>query len=399
MSSRLAPLSLVLLLATSAAAQEKTKVSNFLPFDLAVCFLEAPKVDPPITETALNGLWIMARPLVLECLADTRLYVAGKSPAFKISITVDETGYHRSIESDGLTAFGKTCLDGAVGKVTPPIAALAAGSKPVTFSEKVPEVAASQQIKFGINTFSDVAGTVRLAMPSLCSCFAPFKDGPAPAPMTLKVTVTPSPERFKQPDGGFPKPADVTVNDGPEPMKACIADKLDALPFGIKSNDQIQIRYEFDFLNSGATSSDVSALPDWLKFAQLDAMEAPLAAASQLALSKKVAAADHYNELVQKYKALTKTDPKKAHTMVNELVLSCKRMVTQDDAQIAALQKEAQLAHATLALATSLKAKDPSWANAEAAAQKATTEAETRVTKAKEFRAADEKVCPKVHAD
>ena len=55
--SRLFPLGLALLVATSAAAEEQQKVSNFIPFDLAVCFLEPATVEQPVTDTALSASW------------------------------------------------------------------------------------------------------------------------------------------------------------------------------------------------------------------------------------------------------------------------------------------------------------------------------------------------------
>ena len=47
-------------------------------------------------------------------------------------------------------------------------------------------------------------------------------------------------------------------------------------------------------------------------------------------------------------------------------------------------------------MASTQKAKDPAWAPAEAAAKKAITDSEALVAKARELRANDEKVCPKV---
>ncbi len=393
------PFALALLVATAAgAADSQQKVGNFIPFDLAVCFLQPATVEQPVTDTALSGLWILARPRVLECLADTRLYVPGKPPSFKITLAVTESGYTPTVESEGLTSVGKKCIEDAVGKVSPSMAPLPAGSKPVTFSDQVPELAPAQQVRFGVNEASDVAGTVRLAMPSLCSCFASYKDTPDPAPINLQVLVTRAPEKFKRPeDGVMPKPVEVTVSNGPAaPVKACIAEKLSALSYPSKS-DQVMVPYEFALLNALSPSTDVTALPEPLKFAQLDVMAIPRSAASQLELARQVATSGRYNALVKTYQGLSKSDPKKAHTMLKDLVASCKHLVAQDDVYIETLQKEAKLRQDQLTLASSLKAKDPAWAAAETAAKKATTDSEALVAKARELRAGDEKVCPKVH--
>ncbi len=144
MSSRLAACCLALLLATTARAadKDKEKVGNFVPFDLAVCFLKPATVfQAPATDTALSGLWILARPLVLECMADTRFYVPGKSQAFKITLTVNDAGFSQTVDSDGLTAFGKKCIQDAVTRVSPKLAPLPAGSKPATFSEQLARAA------------------------------------------------------------------------------------------------------------------------------------------------------------------------------------------------------------------------------------------------------------------
>jgi hypothetical protein len=399
--SRLSPLllSLALLAAPSTRAADNSQAMvNVLPFDLAVCFVQPAPVEQPVNAVTFNGLWILAGPLVQDCLVDSRHTVPGKSNAFKVTLGLSENGTTRLIESDGLTAAGKKCIDDAVGKVSPPIAPLPAGSKAVVYTQQMPEVPANLQVRFGVNESSDVAGTVRLAMPSMCSCFEPFKAGADPVPISLKVQLTPAPEKFKRPDGTMPKPVEVTVGDGPAaPVKACIAEKLSALTYPpTKSDNQFVVPYEFRFLNAVATSQDVSALSDTAKFSQLDVMDVPRLAAAQLEQARLDAAGARYNALVKEYQALSKSDPKKAHGMLKELVSGCKKLVAEHDAYIAVLQEEAKLRQEQLTLTTALKAKDPAWTNAEAAVRKAAGESESLVGKARESRASDEKVCPKV---
>ena len=401
MFSRLTPLSfaLGLLLAAPVGAADATqqKVGNFVPFDLAVCFEQPVTVDPPVTDVTLQGLWILARPFVRECLVDSRLY--GKSPAFKVTLTMTDAGFTRTVDSEGLTAAGKKCIDDAVGKVSPSLPPLPSGSKPVTFTDQVPDWPANEQVRFGTNEFSDVTGTVRLAMPSLCSCFEPFKRGADPAPVSLKVKLTPSPEKFMEADGGMPKKVEVTVGDGPSaPVKTCIADKLSALTYPpFKSDNQVTVPYQFDFLNALATSTDVAALPDPSKYGQLEVMGVPRAAQSQLELARLNAASLRYNALVTSYQSLNKTDPKKAHGMLKDLVSSCKQLVGEHDAYIGALESETKLRQDELTVVSALKAKDAVWAPFETAVRKYATESEGLVAKAKENRAAAEKICPKVH--
>jgi hypothetical protein len=401
-STRLAPfiLGLALLTATTSSSADNQSLANVLPFDLAVCFVKPASVDQPVSAVTLNGLWILAGPLWRECMSDTRVYVPGKSPAFKVTLTVTENGFVRTIDSDGLTAAGKKCIDDAVGKVAPSISPLPPGSKPVTFTEQEPEFPPAAQVRFGLNTFSDVAATVRLAMPSLCSCFEPFKTGADPKPIGLKVKLTADPEKFRDPkDNSVPKPKEVTVGEGPPlPMKTCIADKLTALSYPeTKADLQVVVPYEFRFLNAVADSMDVTALPDPAKFSQLDVMDVPRLAAAQLEQARLDATGARYNGLVKQYQELSKTDAKKAHGMLKDLVSSCKQLVAEHDVYIGVLESESKLRQEQLTLATSLKAKDAAWAPAEAAVKKAAADSEALVAKARQNRVNDEKICPKVH--
>jgi hypothetical protein len=400
-SSRLAPLLLALALSLtgSARAADNTQaLGNVLPFDLAVCFAHPPNIEQPVSAVTLNGLWILAGPLWGECMSDTRFYVPGKTPGFKVTLTVNESGFTRTVDSDTLTAFGKKCVEDAVGKVTPAIQPLPPGSKPVTFTQTVTDWPAAAQVRFGLNTASDVAATVRLAMPSLCSCFEPYKTGPDPKPIGLKVTLTPDPEKFRAANGDVPKPKEVTVAEGPPaPVRTCISEKLVALTYPTtKSDIQFVVPYEFRFLNALATSTDVAGLPDQAKFTQLDVMDVPRLAAAQLEQARLDAAGAKYNALVKDYQSLAKSDPKKAHGMLKDLVNGCKQLVAEHEMYISVLENETKMREEQLTLATSLKAKDAAWAPAEAAVQKAVTDSQAEVAKARTAKANDEKICPKV---
>jgi hypothetical protein len=399
--SRLAPTTLALLLLTAplgaARAADSDKVSNIIPFDLAVCFLQATTVNKPVNQFALSALWAISRPLVLECLTDARVAAPGKSSAFKLTLSVSDAGYSHTVESDGLLPAAKKCIDDAVARVSPPIEALPAGSKPVTFTAQVPELPPRDQVRFGINEFSDVAGTVRLAMPMLCACFEPFRSKPDPAPFDLKVQITRVPENFKAADGGKPAPVEVTVAEGPPAtIRTCVADRLAALKYNI-TPEQVIVPYRFLFVDAVANSSDVAALPDALKFAQLEAMSGQAAAATELQLARQVAASAQYNDLVKVYQGLVKSSPKKATAMVSELTTTCKELLKQDDRYISTVEAEAKLQQDMATLVASLKTKDPSWAETEVGTQKTVAATQALLAKARELRVNDEKACPKVH--
>ena len=405
MTSRIVPRLLVLLLALSgsrlvAAPSDapSTKVVNILPFDLGVCFLQPVEVATPVNEIALSGLWLAARPAVVECLRDSRNYVAGKSSAFKLTLTLSDAGFTRVVDSEGLTEAGRKCIADGVGRTSPTLQPLAAGSKPVVYTAQVPELQ-TDQVRFGINEFSNVAGVIRLAMPSMCSCFEVYKTTPDPAPVDFRVQVTKAPEKFKFPDGGMPRPVEVTFTtaSAPAAMTSCAEGKLIALNYP-STSEQIVVPFRFLFLNALAQSSDVTALGDLpsLKFAQLEAMAFQRSAATQLQQARVVAASTRYNEMVNEYKALSKSNPKKASAMLKDLGSACQKLVAQDDAWIASGEAEYKLHQETLAVITAAKAKDPSWGETEVGTQKLAASSQAVVAKAKEARAADEKACPKL---
>jgi hypothetical protein len=400
---RLAPRLLILLLSlcasrfAAAAEPPSTKVVNVLPFDLGVCFLQPVAVATPVNEIALSGLWLAARPAVVECLRDSRNYVAGKSSAFKLTLTLSDAGYTRVVESEGLLEMGRKCIEDAVGRTSPTLEPLAAGSKPVVYTAQVPELK-TDQVRFGVNEFSNVAGVIRLAMPSMCSCFEVYKTTPDPAPVDLRVQVTKAPEKFKFPDGGMPRPVEVTftTSGAPPAMTSCAEGKLSALNYP-STSEQIVVPYRFFFINALAQSSDVAALADpSLKFAQLEAMAYQRSAATQLQQARVVAASTRYNGMVNEYRTLSKSNPKKANAMVKDLSTACQQLVTQDDALIAAGEAEYKLHQETLAVIAAGKAKDPTWAETEAGTQKLAASAQAVITKGREIRTADEKACPKL---
>ncbi len=402
MTARLSPLPLALALLTTAsagAADDKLSLGNIVPFDLAVCFLQPPDIQQPVSAVTLNGLWILASPLTRECMVDTRNYVPGKKPGFKVTLTVSDSGFTHAVESDGLTAAGKKCIEDGVVRLAPSIQPLPAGSKPAVFTETTPDWPAAEQVRFGLNTAADVAATMRLALPSMCSCFASYKDGPDPKPIGLKIQLTVDVEKFRAADGTLPKPKVITVSDGPPaPVKACISEKLAALSYPTtKSDVQFVVPYEYRFLNAVATSTDVTALPDQAKFTQLDDMDVSRLAAAQLEQARLDAAGVKYNSLVKEYQALSKSDPKKAKAMVKDLVSACKDLITEHDVYIAVLVNEAKLREEQLTLTTALKAKDAAWTPAEAAVKKAAADSQALVVKAQQARSNDEKICPKVH--
>jgi len=185
------------------------------------------------------------------------------------------------------------------------------------------------------------------------------------------------------------------VTDGLPEVRTCLVQKLSILRFSTTS-DQIVVPFRFNFLNALAPSPDVAALPDSVKFFQLEAMGGQRAASTQLQRAHIVAASVRYNDMVKEYQTLAKSNPKKAAPMVKTLQTGCADLIKQHDLYIASLEGEGTLQKDMAGVATALKAKDPSWADAEAASQKAVAANQGLVAKAREARDGDLKICPKV---
>ncbi|MGZ6162161.1 MAG: hypothetical protein ACXWLS_02430, partial [Myxococcaceae bacterium] len=86
---------------------------------------------------------------------------------------------------------------------------------------------------------------------------------------------------------------------------------------------------------------------------------------------------------------------KAAGAMVKDLKTGCAELVKADDTYTKALEDESAVEQQALTLAQTLKAKDPSWADAEKAAQGAVADTQKQIDAATQLRAANEKACPK----
>jgi hypothetical protein len=81
--------------------------------------------------------------------------------------------------------------------------------------------------------------------------------------------------------------------------------------------------------------------------------------------------------------------------MVKDLKSGCAGLVKADEEYTKALESEAAVEQEALTLAQTLKAKDPSWADAEKASSGALAETQKQIDASKQLTTANQKACPK----
>jgi hypothetical protein len=373
--------------AQSQPVTEKLRITNINQSDLAVCFPKAPAVpDNRATAETLTGLLVAARPHVMECLVDPTRRGAEKETRVTIKSTLGASGVESAVTGQNLTPEGEKCIKATLSRYFATVPQLAtpaaAGAAPVTAEIPVQHIAGvSPAVTLGINEGSDITGTVRLMQSTWCDCYAEWKDAP---PSTLKA-------KIKIAKGTSVAPTDVTFEPTNDPaadkVAACLKDKVKALRFKV-STDELTLPYTFLFLHSSHDGVVTNAPPE-IQFAQLDALRGQRAAAAVVAVGARSAAAVVYDDLVKKYKA------KPASVPVDDLKSRCADLLKADDGWVASIEKQIDIDQKTVTLIGQLKAKDPGWAKAEAAAQSNLDATKKDLELAKKTRSDDSGICPK----
>jgi hypothetical protein len=391
--------------ATAAAPAERQRVQNLVPFDVGTCFPARLDLGKTANDYTLQAAFRGARPAINECLADGKLQNPNAPTKGKATITIDGSGTTVTAAADGLQPAGAACIEKAIRAQLEGVTA-PAGGKPVTLDgpfEREP----NSMVRMGLNEASDVQGTIRLAVPQWCSCFEAIRTA-APPELAGAVTITRSDvtqyaDRLKAPDGGqvINKPV-ISALQPSDPSGAdvasCVNQRVESLPLK-SASEQLSVPAQLLLVNSnGAATMPPSAQPQ-MQFAQLDAVRERRQAEAFAALARRQNVANAYDAQVQAYQAAAGSkDSKKRKTasaMVKDLKAGCSALVKADDDYTKALQAELALEQQALALAQSLKAKDPSWADAEAASAAAIADSQKQIDASKQLRAANEKACPK----
>ncbi|CAM3789714.1 hypothetical protein G4177_11415 [Corallococcus sp. ZKHCc1 1396] len=360
--------------------EERLRITNQPPFDLASCFPRDQELPSPANEGVLVGALLSVRPNVLECLVDP----ANRGPAASTKVTVKTTvnaqGGTHAITGENLSPAGQQCIQQVLDTRVKP-APLAADAKPVEATYDFDHSNANNpSVTMGINDGSDFSGTVRLAEKSWCECFNGFK---ASTPPVLAADIHIMKGQGNPAEVVF-KPSGSTEGDQ---LASCLQAKVAATP--AKSSTELKFPYRFVFFNSQAPVEASASLPPELRFFQLELARTQSAAASAISFGARTNAADTYDAVVQKY---SKT---KDYRLFDELSAKCNALVESATAWVSALKAQETVDQTTLALVQELKAKEEGWAPVETASQEALSNTQKDLSAAQQRLAADQGACPK----
>lgn len=392
---------------TTAAANpaERQRVQNLVPFDVATCFPGKLNLGKVANEYTLQAAYRAARPAINECLADGKLQNASAPTKGKAAVSLDGTGTTVTVTGEGLQPAAVACIEKAIRTQLEAVSA-PPGGKPVTLEGPFEREPASM-VRMGLNEASDVQGSIRLGVPQWCSCFESIRTQAPPelvGPVTLtRSDVTKNADKLKAPDGGQVTSKGVASALQPSDpsgsqVASCINQKVESLPLK-STSEQLVVPAQVLLVNSnGSPTMPASTVPQ-MQFAQLDSVRELRQAQAFAALARRQNVADAYDAQVQAYQAAAKSkDSKKRKTagaLVKDLKGGCASLVRADDEYTKALEAEAAVEQQALTLAQTLKAKDPSWGDAETASAAALADTQKQIDASKQLRTANEKACPK----
>jgi len=393
--------------AAAANPAERQRVQNLVPFNVANCVPSKLDLGKTANEYTLQAAFRGARPAINECLTDGKNVQNPNAPAKgKATITIDGSGTTITVAGEGFQPTATACIEKAIRAQLEGVSAPANAKQPLTLDGPI-DREPSGMVRMGLNESSDVQGAIRLGIPQWCSCFESIRTQVPPelagAVTLTRPDVTQYADRLKAPDGGQViskgvtsalQPADPSGSD----VAACVNQKVEALPLK-STSEQLSVPAQVLLVNShGGTTMPPNTVPQ-MQFAQLDAVREQRQAEAFTALARRQNVANAYDAQVQAYQAAASSkDSKKrkaAGVMVKELKGGCVALVKVDDEYTKALENESAVEQQAVALAQSLKAKDPSWADAETASAAAVADTQKQIDASKQLRAANEKACPK----
>jgi|GEM_PF-793137 len=369
---------------TSDPVVVRQKVGNISAVDLTICFPKAPTLPEKINATALTGLLVSSRPLVMECLVDPKNRGPADDTSFTLESTLGGGKLTHKFSATNLTAAGEQCIGAAVDRFVasaPDWAARASAVQaPVTAKAPFQHSAASMPaVKFGTSEASDAAGTIRLAQATFCDCLTAWKEA---EPVPLKASI-----KLKKGTGAtvtFDASTDATATQ----IAACLQPKVSALPLKTTS-DELTAPYTFAFANSTGFGLFTNATPD-MAFMQYDSVRNQYFGAMVVADGGRSAAADVYETFANQYRK----DPKSVTIL--QLQTSCEAMLVAQDAYIAALEKQLGVEEKGLSMLTELAAKDSSWAPVKDGTVEHVARTKKDIASAKDARTADGAMCAKL---
>lgn len=360
--------------------EERMRITNQPPFDVAVCQPKKLTLPQPANQGILVGAVLSTRAELMECLVDPKSRGSADTTRVVVKTTVNDQGGTHTISGENLTPEGQACIQKVVNERVP-LTALPKGSQPVeSESTFVHETGNSASVKFGLNPGSDYSGTVRLAQPTWCDCYAGFTGK---IPPILKATVDVKKGSATASDIAFDS---VGTPEGDQ-LAACLKGKMMALPVKVET-DELKFPYRFIHFNSQATEPSAELTPE-LRFLQLELVRSQRSADSALAFGARSNAAEAYDAIVSKYQ---KT---KDWKLVDELKSKCKALTDAAQAWVNSIDAQLQTDQATKALAAELKAKDSAWGEVETKTQEVINNTQQDLDNAKKRLEADQAACPK----
>ena len=262
----------------------------------------------------------------------------------------------------------------------------------------VHDVKAQPTVRGDVNDTSVAAGQIRLALPTMCSCFEPWKGTDPVAFQLLAVLKKPETQLA---DGGTvtppattsPSSVTLTTPEGDATtatVAACVKDQVEKMAFKTPTDRDAQIPYNFQFINS-ASGKPMSSGESWAKYQQIEELSRLRSAESAISKGARVSAANVYNQLVEKFKKNNYS------VTVKTLTGRCQDLLKADDAWLATVQKQVELEQQRKDLVAALVKEDSGrWGSAEKTSARAMEVASKEIDEAKGARKADEVACPKV---
>ncbi|HLL04905.1 MAG TPA: hypothetical protein VK539_30240 [Myxococcaceae bacterium] len=367
----------------TSSVQERMRITNQPPFDVSVCQQRTLSLPQPPTEALLVGAVASSQPQVMECLVDPRSRAGGETTKVTVMASVtDQAGTH-TVTGENLTPEGQQCIQATVSKRVP-LQPLPPGAAKVEGQAAfIHEANGSPSVRFGVNEGSDFSGTLRLAQPTWCDCYAPYANR---APPILTATIT-----LRRGSG---TPADVTFEPSGstegDQLAACLKQKMLVLPATLNV-DEVSFPYRFTHFNALATEPAAN-LPGELRFYQLDLVRGQHAAATAMALGTRGHAAEAYDTLAVQYQK----DPKKNSALIPKLREQCATLVKAAEGWVAALEAQQRVDQQTVTLAQELKVKDSSWAEVETGSQGVLATTQQDLAGARQRLADDQALCVKL---
>ncbi|MDC0711405.1 hypothetical protein POL68_23240 [Stigmatella sp. ncwal1] len=366
---------------TRPAPAEPVRITNQIPFDIAVCQApQAGQMPAPTDPNILVGALMATRPYVMECLVAPTSRGAEKTSRVLLKASASDQEVAHTLTGTNLTPEGEACVRKAV-EAAVPLTVLSKGAQPVSAEvEFLHEQGRSLSVTFGTHAASDYSGAVRLGQPQWCDCYAPYASQ---VPPTLEATVQLVKDQAT--------PGEVSFGPAGSPegeaLAACLKQKLAAVPV-TPTPEGLKFVRTFNHFNSKATSPAPGLAPQF-RFFQGELVRNQRTAETTLALGVRASAASAYDALVLQQQ---KT---KSRKFLPGLAPACAALTAADAKWVSALEAQLQADQQSLATAQELKVQDAAWTDAVAKIQEAVALTQQDVANAQKQLEADQKSCPK----